>query len=122
MDPQIPPMPRGIGARIWDRLTVWPRRRHGVSLFLLLAMTVAIFLGVQYVEVRDDPKRFAWFLGLYFIFFLIVIGRAVLEMFDIVREHIREREAVFKSTFCEGDFTEELGRRVSKGEAGSWPE
>jgi hypothetical protein len=88
----------------------------------MVAMTVALLLGLQFVQVRDDPKRLAWFLTLYFIFFLFVIGRAIFEMFDIVREHVREREAVFKSTFHEGDFPEELGRRVGKVDAESWPE
>lgn len=112
---------RGLGALIWERLRN-RRPRHRVSLLLMIAMTVVLLLGVQLVQVQDDPKRLAWFLSLYFVFFLIVIGRAVFEMFDIVREHIRERESVFKATFHEGDFPGELGRRVGKSDAGSWPE
>ena len=114
-------MPQGIGARVWAQLAR-RRPRHRVSMFLMLAMTVALVLGVQIVEIRDDPKRLAWFLALYFVFFLMVIGRAVFELFDIVREHVRDREAIFRRTFAEGDFATELGRRVGKSDAGSWPE
>lgn len=112
---------QGVGSIIWAGLR---RRglRHRVSLFLLIAMVVVLLLGVQFVEIQDDPKRLAWFLTLYFVFFLIVIGRAIFEMLDIVREHVRERESVFRKAFHEGDFPEELGRRVSKADAGSWPE
>ena len=115
------PLQRGIGALVWERLRK-RRLRHRVSLFLMLAMTVALFLGVRFAQSLDDPKRLAWFLSLYFVLFLFVIGRALFEMLDILREHIRERESVFKSTFHDGDFADELGRRVGKTDAGSWPE
>jgi uncharacterized membrane protein YesL len=88
----------------------------------MIAMTVALFLGAQMAQVRDDPKKFAFLLSLYFVFFLVIIIRAVLEFFDIVREHVRDREAIFRKTFGEGDFSVELGRRVGKTDAGSWPE
>ncbi len=115
------PNDRGLGALFLARLRQ-RGSRHRVSLLLMIAMTVVLLLGVQFVEVRDDPRRLAWFLTLYFVFFLIVIGRAILEMFDIVREHVRERESAFRKAFHEGDFPEELGRRVNKADAGSWPE
>jgi hypothetical protein len=120
-DHPVGPMPLGIGRRIWRRLLTW-RPRHRVSLFLMLAMVVALILGLQIVGVREDPKGLAWFLALYFVFFLMVIGRAIFEIFDIIREHVREREAVFRKTFADGDFSAELGRRVGKADGGSWPE
>ena len=76
------------------------------------AMLVVILLGVQMVYVFEDPRRLALFLALNFTFFLFVIFRATLECFDILREHIRDREHLFQSVFCEDDFAEELGRRV----------
>ncbi len=114
-------MPLGLGPRIWRRLTQW-RPRQRVSLFLMIAMIVALLLGVRIIEVRGDPRGLAWFLALYFVFFLLVIGRAVFELFDIVREHVRDREAVFRTTFAEDGFSGELGRRVGKSDGGSWPE
>jgi hypothetical protein len=88
----------------------------------MVAMIVVLVLGVQFVYVRDDPRRFAIFLSMYFIFFLVVIARALVDFFDVIREHVREREGLFRETFAKDGFSEELGRRVSKGDPGSWPE
>lgn len=103
------------GFRAWN-----PRRP--VSLYLMVAMLVALLLGAQVVYVRDDPKRFAFFLSLYFVFFLMIIVRAVLEFFDVIREHVREREGLFRETFAEDGFSAELGERVSRREVDSWPD
>ena len=93
-----------------------------VSLFLMFAMIVALILGAQIGYVRDDPKRFAFVLSLLFIFFMVVIARAVVDFFEVIREHLREREGLFRETFTKDGFSEELGRRVAKGDPGSWPE
>ncbi len=98
------------------------RPRRPVSLFLMGAMLVVLILGAQVWYVIEDPKGFAFFLSLYFVFFLVVIGRAVADMFDIVREHVRDRERIFKDTFANDGFAQELGQRVSKGDRSSWPE
>ena len=87
-------------------------RSRWVSYGLMGAMLVVILLGVQVVYVFDDPHRLALFLSLNFTFFFLVIFRATLECFDIIRKHIRDKEHLFQSVFCEDDFAKELGRRV----------
>jgi len=113
--------PETLGGYLRRGLHGW-RPRRPVSLFLLVAMVAVLVLGVQIVYVLDDPRRFAFFLSLYFVFFLVVIARATMDLFDVMREHVRERESLFRETFAKDGFAEALGQRVAKGERDSWPE
>lgn len=94
------------------------RRSHAtrpVSFYLLLAIIVVMMLGTQLVYFRDEPKEFALYLSLMFVFFFVVLLRATLDFFDITRTHIRDRQAVYRNTLGEQEFTSELGRRVNEG-------
>lgn len=99
----------GVVKRVYSRRA---QSGRSVSLILMAAMFVVTLLGVQVVYVVDEPRRFASFLALNFTFFLFVILRATLECFDIVREHVRRREQLFRSEIWDADFAVELGRRV----------
>lgn len=110
-----------LASAVARALRAW-RPRRPVSLFLLFAMIVALLLGVQVVKVLDDPRQFAFLLSLYFVFFMVVIARATMDLFDVIREHVREREGVFRETFTRDGFANDLGQRVAKGDRGSWPE
>lgn len=99
----------GIVKRVYSRRT---KSGRSVSFILMAAMFVVTLLGGQIVYVLDEPRRFALFLALNFTFFLFVILRATLECFDIVREHVRRREQLFRSEIWDADFAVELGRRV----------
>jgi hypothetical protein len=92
------------------------RRRPTVSLLLMGAIVVVVFFGVQFVYIRDDPKRLAFFLALNFIFFFVVMYRAIVECIEIVREHFKENEQIFRSTLGDEEFTADLGRRVAESE------
>lgn len=98
------------------------RPRRPVSLFLLVAMIVALLFGVQIAKVLDNPRQFAFLLSLYFVFFLVVIARATMDLFDVIREHVRDHEGVFRETFARDGFAQELGQHVAKSERGSWPD
>ncbi len=113
--------PQTLGGFLRRGLRQW-RPRRPVSLFLLVAMVAALVLGVQIVYVLDDPRQFAFFLSVYFVFFLIVIARATMDFFDVIREHVRERESLFRETFLKDGFAQELGQRVTQGERDNWPE
>jgi len=113
--------PLGVGPRVWRSLRTWTPQRP-VSFFLLIAITVALLFGLQFVYVRENPKQFAFLLSIYFVFFSVVIFRAILDAFDILREHIRERERVFRETFGGDEFAAELGERVRRADPDSWPE
>lgn len=96
-------------------------RRRPMSFYLLIAMVVALLLGVQVVFFQHDPKRLAFFLTLNFVFFFVVMYRAIRDCFDILRSHFREREGLFSNTIGEPTFSNELGRRVAKNEEKSTP-
>lgn len=92
------------------------RTRVPVSFYLLIAIVIVLLLGAQMVLVRDDPRRFAFYLVLMFTFFFIVIFRAVVDGIEIAKKHFRERENLFHDTLGDADFVSELGKRVEEGE------
>lgn len=89
-------------------------RRRPFSVYLLFAMFIVVLLGSQIVYVWDDPKEFAFFLSLNFVFFFVVTYRALVDFFEIARDHLRERESVFRNTLGEPEFVRELGRSVAE--------
>ena len=105
----------GLGIRIL-RAIRRSQNRLPVSLYLLIAMVAVLLLGTQIVLVREDPKRFAFYLALMFIFFFVVMFRAVVDVVEISRKHFREREDLFRNTLGDTDFVSELGKRVEEGE------
>lgn len=92
------------------------RGRRPASSYLLLAILAVALLGVQFVHIRDDPRKFAFFLSLNFIFFFVVLFRALVDFFEIARDHFRERERLFRTTLGDEEFVEQLGRRVAENE------
>ena len=108
-----PRAPKSLGEHFGRAIRELNRRRP-FSVYLMLAMFVVILLGSQIYYIREDPKRFALFLSLNFAFFLVVTYRAIVDFFDILRSHFREREAVYRETLGDAEFVEELGRSVAK--------
>lgn len=89
--------------------------RRPVSFYLLLGIIIVMILGTQLVYFRNDPKQFALYLSLMFVFFFVVGFRATLDFFDITRRHLREQQALYRNTLGEEEFASELGRRVAVG-------
>ena len=109
--PKKPDRPRTL----WDNFCrVWrgPSSRRPSSFYLLIAIFIVALLGVQVVRVRDNPRQFALFLGLLFLFFFVVIFRAILDCFEIWRGHFRECERAFRETVGEETFVKKLGENV----------
>ncbi len=106
---------RSLGS-YFSRAMKRARDRRPFSVYLIFAMLAVVLLGVQVVFVRDDPKRFALFLSLNFIFFFVVMYRAIIDAFEIFRKHFRERENLYQETIGEDSFVSELGRRASEEE------
>lgn len=99
------------------RKTLWMYFRKGlaranaerpVSFYLLLAIPVVLLLGSRMVEVQDKPKQFAFYLVVFFVFFFVVVQRALVDFIEIVRCHYREHKNIFRSTFGDADFTARL--------------
>ena len=87
-------------------------RARPVSFYLLLMMPVALVLGAHLGTLRTSPRRFAFLLGLLFLFFLAVMWRATVDFFDIVRRHMAERRTLYPSTLAEPEFLTKLGEQV----------
>ena len=106
---------KSLRQRVWGAVGRSAKARP-VSFYLLLAMVVMLVLGGQIVYVKDEPKKFAIFLSIYFLFFFVLIFRAVLDAFEIARDHFRKSEGLFRDTFAEDGFSERLGERVAESD------
>ncbi len=89
-------------------------RYRPVSLFLLFAIMIVALLGLQVVDLRDNPKKFALFLSLNFLFFFVVIGRAIIDCIEILKRSLKDRRDLYDTTLGDREFTTELGRRVAE--------
>ena len=88
--------------------------RRPISFYLMFAILAVVLLGGQLVYVREDPRRFALFLTLNFVAFFVIMMRALFDFMEIVRNHFRASEKLYRETLGESDFAHELGRRVAE--------
>ena len=109
------------GHNLPPRKTLWMYFREGfrranasrpVSFYLLLAIPVALILGAQVLRSSETPTRFAFYLGLLFLFLLAILVCAVADFFDIARRHLSDARKVFRTTLGETGFLNQLGERV----------
>ena len=113
-DPEIP-----------EYKTLWMYFREGlaranaerpVSFYLLLAIPIVLLLGSRMVEVQNAPKQFAFYLAVFFVFFLVLVQRALIDFIEIVRHQYKEHKHIFRSTLGDTDFTARLGGRAVENE------
>lgn len=88
-------------------------RRRPVSFYLLLAMPLALVAAAGLLD-RTDVRQFFGVLALLIVFFGVVMIRAVGDLFDIARAHLREERRSFRDTIGEPLFAESLGARVKQ--------
>lgn len=112
---QGPPALRHL---VWQGLKRAHARRPA-SFYMLLATPLVLYLAVDLFRYRDDPKRFAVGLILLFVFLGIGILRALMDVIDAGRRHVRDTGASFRETINDQAFMEELKRARSEREAGS---
>jgi heme A synthase len=108
-DPVPPPT---LGGHVFAAMRRINRRRPA-SFYLLLAMVAAALMGGPLVWSMHDPRKFALCLSLSFIFFFVILLRAIVDFFELGRKFFSEREQLFKNTLGEPDFVERLGQRVN---------
>lgn len=95
-------------ARAAQTLSGW----RPASFYLLLAMLIVTVLGLGIIRVRDDPRQFAQYLILLFVFFFVVIARAIIDCMEIWRRSFSERERLYKDTLGDDEFVGRLARSV----------
>ena len=87
------------------------RARRPVSFYLLLLIPVALVLGARMGEVRDNPREFVFYLTAGFVFFFVLMCRAISDFFDISRSLFRERERLFQSAFGDEQFLAQMAQK-----------
>jgi len=86
-------------------------RRRPASFYLLLATPVVLYLAVDLLAHRDEPRRFAIGLILLMLFFGVVLVRAVMDLFDIGRRHLRDSSRTYRETLGDEEFMATLRDR-----------
>ncbi len=94
------------------RETRQSRRWRPLSFYLLLAVPIVMLLGLQMAFSLDNPRRFALVLSLLFLFFGVLLVRAVMDLFEIARRRLRDERDSFRETLGEKSFTDALSRRI----------
>jgi len=96
-------------------------RRHvrelPISFYLMLAIVLALLLGASGFEDLENPKRMAFTLTLFTVFFAVVAYRAIVDAMGIARRFYRENNGVFHHVFSRDDFSAQLGDRVAERES-----
>lgn len=94
-------------------------RELPISFYLMLAIVLALVLGASGFEDLENPKRLAFTLTLFTVFFAVVVYRAVVDALEIARRFFREKDEVFHHVFSRDDFSAQLGDRVAERESKS---
>ena len=100
---------------LWYHLRKGFKRAHKarpISFYLLLAIPVALLLGVGMTTSTDSPRRFAFYLSIFFVFFFAILHRAIVDFIEISRGHFKEHEKVYRSTLGDDEFVSRLADRV----------
>ena len=105
-----PEGPPSLGERL-RRAWAEANARRPMSFYLLAAILVFVLLGSQFGYVRNDPKRFGFFLIIHFVFFFFVLVRAIIDFFEIAKRHFSERHQLFGQTLGDPESSNSLDRK-----------
>ncbi len=89
-------------------------RRLPISFYLILAIIVMLLLGVNGFSDLDNPRRLAFTMVLFLVFFGAIVYRALIDAIDIARKHHRERNTLISDVFERDGFAKDLHQRVSE--------
>lgn len=91
-------------------------KRRPASFYMLLAIPVVLLLGIKMADPSISAARFAFTLALVFVFLGVVIFRALKDVAEIGRNHLREHSASFRHTLGEPSFMQALRARQNDEE------
>lgn len=103
--------PRGLR---FLRFLIDSQPRRPLSFYLLLATPFVLLLSMHAFISKEEPLRIAFGLSMLFVFFGILLLRAIMDVFEIGRYHLRESGRAYRETLGNEEFTHELGERVDK--------
>jgi len=92
------------------------RRRlfRPVSTVVLAAIVVVLFLGLNYIFVKDNPERFAGFLMLNFLFFFLATVLAIDDIVRIITASVTRRHEIYRRTVGDEQFRSRLRDEVRR--------
>ena len=93
-------------------------RELPISFYLILAIIVALLLGVTGFAHMGDPRRMAFTLTLFVVFFGAITYRALIDAVDIYRDYHRERRSLLSNVLERDGFAGQL-REKTKAHAQS---
>ena len=94
-------------------------RRLPISFYLAIAMIAALVLGVSGFDDLQNPKRLAFTMALFVLFFGAVVYRAFIEALDMARKYRKENDTLMHTVFTRDNFSSSLGERVAERDSQS---
>jgi len=85
-----------------------------VSIIVLAAIVVVVFMGLNYIFVKDNPERFAGFLMMNFLFFFIAAVLAIDDIVRIVSASVKRRREIYRDTLGDKEFCNQLREEVRR--------
>ncbi|HOZ49854.1 MAG TPA: hypothetical protein PLO37_19430 [Candidatus Hydrogenedentes bacterium] len=93
--------PSSLGAYVVKALRERKEWRPS-SFYFLLCVPIVMIAAVPAFYMHEDPRKFALHLSLVFVFLLVIVWRAVMDLFEISRRHRKERREAFEQTLGGG--------------------
>ena len=91
-------------------------RRLPMSFYLILAIILMLVLGAPGFADLDDPRKLAFTMVVFLIFFGAVVYRALIDAFDIARKHYREGATLISDVFERDGFAQQLHEKLAEQE------
>ena len=85
-----------------------------VSIMVLAAIVVVLFMGPTYVFVRHNPERFAGFLMMNFLFFFVAAVLAIDDIVRIITASVKRRREIYLDTLGDKEFYDQLREEVRR--------
>ena len=85
-----------------------------VSIMVLAAIVVMVFMGLNYIFVKDNPERFAGFLMMNFLFFFIAVVLAIDDIVRIITASVKQRREIYRETLGDKEFCNQLREEVRR--------
>ena len=87
-------------------------RQLPISFYLILAIIAALLLGVTGFTDLDNPRKLAFSLTLFVIFFGAVIYRALIDAADIYRDYHRKNVTLLSDVMERDGFSRQLREKT----------
>jgi hypothetical protein len=101
---------RSLRQHLWQGMASAHRRRPA-SFYLLLTIPVVLLLALHLFQTAADPRRLALGLSLLVLFLGVLLIRAVLDIFFLIRRLVAEHHQSYRETLGDEAFLEALRAR-----------